>query len=62
MLSCVVFVAYPDSSNTENSLKAKSSISTNGMYAIGFGLLAPFFISIFISISRKMTVNYGYNS
>lgn len=32
------------------------------MFAIGFGLLAPLFISVFISISRYWTENFGYNS
>lgn len=38
------------------------SISANALYAIGLGILAPFMISLTISVSKYWTMNYDYRS
>ena len=55
MLACVTIISL-------QSLDTGSSLNYNALYALGFGLLAPFMISISISISRYWTVNHNYQS
>lgn len=59
MVACVIFVATPE----PGSLETDNLTSDDSFYmAIGLGLLAPLFISIFISLSRYWTTQYGYKS
>ena len=37
-------------------------ISINALYALGLGILAPFMISLTISVSKYWTINYEYKS
>ena len=60
MITCVIFVATPEK---ETSVFEKGGADQDFFFkAIGLGLLAPLFISIFISVSRFWTMNYGYKS
>ena len=65
MLGCVGFIAYPDD-KPENAVISQNQLGggaeSAAFKALGFGLLAPFLISLFISVSRYWTVNFGYNS
>jgi hypothetical protein len=59
MIGCVIFVACPE----PRSLYTENLTDNNYLFlAIGLGLLAPLFISLFISISRYWTITYGYKS
>ena len=64
MLLCVILVSYPenDKIDIDAPTTQQEPLPDNVIKAIGFGLLAPLLISVFISISRYWTVNYGYNS
>ena len=37
-------------------------IDENAIYALSFGIFAPFMIAMAISISRYWTINYNYRS
>jgi hypothetical protein len=59
MVACVMFVACPE----PGASGATEAVDQGKFFrAIGLGLLAPMFISIFISVSRYWTFNYGYKS
>ena len=55
MLACVSIISL-------QSLDTGSSLDINALKALLFGLLAPFMISISISVSRYWTVNHNYKS
>ena len=61
MLLCVILISYPEQIAGE-LVNNEEPISQDLYIALGFGLLAPVVMSIFISVSRYWTVNYGYNS
>lgn len=55
MMACVAIISL-------QSLDLGSQLNENALYALSFGLLAPFLISVSISISRYWTVNFDYKS
>ena len=59
MLACVAFVAYP---KPRLDCRRPEGNPPEFYYALGFGILAPLLISIFISVSKYWTINYGYKS
>jgi len=59
MVACVLLVATPEPGS---SVAGEKTNQDEFYKAIGLGLLAPLFISIFISVSRFWTFNYGYKS
>ena len=56
MLACVTIISLQSLGEGDGEL------NVNAVYALSYGLLAPFMISISISISRFWTMNYGYKS
>ena len=56
MLACVTIISLQSLGEGDGEL------NINAVYALSYGLLAPFMISISISISRFWTMNYGYKS
>ena len=68
MLACVALVSCPPPSKNNNEssqgidVLVPAKTDTNMIAAITFGLMAPLFISVFISVSRYWTLNYGYKS
>jgi drug/metabolite transporter (DMT)-like permease len=62
MITCVIFVATPKKVSSVSASDMGGAEQEIFVKAIGLGLLAPLFISIFISVSRFWTTNYGYKS
>ena len=54
MLACVSCISL-------QSL-GSGGISKDALYALGLGILAPFMISLTISVSKYWTMNYNYKS
>ena len=55
MMTCVAIISL-------QSLDFSEGLDLDAVFALSFGLLAPFLISVSISISRYWTVNYNYKS
>ena len=63
MITCVIFEANPPEKETSViGFNTQGSDLKFFYTALGLGLLAPLFISFFISVSRFWTTNYGYKS
>jgi hypothetical protein len=62
MVTCVIFVATPEKALGSSSSSFEIGGDSEFVKAIGLGLLAPLFISVFISVSRYWTTKYGYKS
>ena len=61
MILCVSLLSFANHHDVESN-SYEGLHSDKAMIAIGFGLLAPFLISMLIAISRYWTENYGYKS
>ena len=63
MITCVIFEANPPEKEAPvGGFDTQCGDLTMFYKALGLGLLAPLFISFFISVSRYWTTNYGYKS
>ena len=64
MLACVLFIAFSKPKPPKEVLEVEESELEvlNKVFAIGFGLGVPVFITMFITISRYWSQHYGYNS
>jgi drug/metabolite transporter (DMT)-like permease len=62
MLACVAFVAANKDNSIDNDVEEINDRSKYFYKTIGYGLLAPVMISLFITFSKYWTHVYGYES
>ena len=62
MLACVILVSYAQSAKAPSQSLNSSGDGSSAKTAIAYGLLSPFLISIFISVSRYWSQTFNYRS